>query len=172
MSEAQAATAVARRSVWCGSTADTLSGISQRGVELALWRCGLDSVLCHDASGGPLGLATLHAWLTTVPEAQLPVYQLDLQPAEAEARLKAACDASSRPGGEQAAAAIAQPGLHVVGSQQLAPFGVALFKCCGRTESDHDTGIVHRSLRISGMGLTRLLPVLDPPHNFHGESRP
>ena len=40
---------------------------------------------------------------------------------------------------------------------------VALLKGCGWPGQSHDGGIVHRSPRIAGTGLTRLVLVLDPP---------
>ena len=39
----------------------------------------------------------------------------------------------------------------------------ALFKGCGWPGQTHDGGIVHRSPRIAGTGLARLVLVLDPP---------
>jgi hypothetical protein len=38
---------------------------------------------------------------------------------------------------------------------------VALFKGCGWPGQAHDVGIVHRSPRIAGTGITRLVLVLD-----------
>lgn len=40
---------------------------------------------------------------------------------------------------------------------------VALFKGCGWTGQAHDGGIVHRSPRIAGTGMARLVLVLDLP---------
>lgn len=50
--------------------------------------------------------------------------------------------------------------------------GVGSVKGCGWTRSAYETGIVHRSPRIAGTGLTRLVLVLNPPHHFHWEQRP
>lgn len=44
---------------------------------------------------------------------------------------------------------------------------VALFKGCGWAGQTHDTGIVHRSPRMEGTGLVRLVLVLDLPHPTH-----
>jgi len=71
----------------------------------------------------------------------------------------------------QAAAALAQPDQNMGGSEQLAPFDVALFKGCGWPGLAHDSGIVHRSPRIADRGITRLVLVLNPPFNFHWELR-
>ena len=236
--------------VWAGDGPDALSGIRQAGVELALWRrsaragasCAADD--SADASAGASANTSANAnasalslchWLETLPEAQLPLCQMELQPADTLARLQAAFDASGTPSGAmqqallhdinllvghfadivgcasvrlrldaitndacrrwhrdcvplrlvttyrgpgtewlqpaQGAAAMAQPDENMPGSEQLGPFDVALFKGCGWTGVAHDSGIVHRSPRIAGLGVTRLVLVLNPPFDFQWEPR-
>ena len=234
--------------VWAGDGPGALWGVRQAGVELALWRrnprASANSGANSSADGGAdagadasadAGALTWCHWLATLPEAQLPLCQLELQPADTLARLQAAFDASGTPRGvmqqallhdisllvghfadivgctsvrlrldaistdacrrwhrdcvplrlittyrgpgtewlppAQGAAAMAQPDEDMAGSEQLAPFDVALFKGCGWAGIDHDTGIVHRSPRIAGLGVTRLVLVLNPPFNFHREPR-
>ena len=71
---------------------------------------------------------------------------------------------------EQSAAVMAQPDEDVSDCERLAPFDVALFKGCGWAGTTHDAGIVHRSPRIAGKGITRLVLVLNPPSGFSGAS--
>ena len=71
---------------------------------------------------------------------------------------------------EQSAAVMAQPDEDVSDCERLAPFDVALFKGCGWAGNTHDAGIVHRSPRIAGKGITRLVLVLNPPSGFSGAS--
>jgi len=218
--------------VWAGDGPGALSGIRQAGVELALWRRGARASENQNANASALALCH---WLATLPEAQLPLCQLELQPADTLARLQAAFDASGTPRGAmqqallhdinllvghfadivgcasvrlrldaitndacrrwhrdcvplrlittyrgpgtewlqpaQGAAAMAQPDENMAGSEQLAPFDVALFKGCGWTGVAHETGIVHRSPRIASLGVTRLVLVLNPSFNFQWEPR-
>lgn len=49
-------------------------------------------------------------------------------------------------------------------ASQLQTGDVALFKGCGWAGQTHDTGIAHRSPRMEGTGLVRLVLVLDLPH--------
>lgn len=234
----------ARCSVWEGDGPGALSGVRQAGVELALWRRSARASASSGADAGADASADVSAdvsalalcdWLATLPEAQLPLCQLELQPAEALARLQAAFDASGTPRGAmqqallhdinllvghfadivgcasvrlrldaitndacrrwhrdcvplrlvttyrgpgtewlppaQGAAAMSQPDENMAGSEQLAPFDVALFKGCGWTGVAHETGIVHRSPRIAGLGVTRLVLVLNPPFDFQWEPR-
>ena len=46
--------------------------------------------------------------------------------------------------------------------EHLAAHDVAIFKGCGFPGQQHDSGIVHRSPRIEGSGITRLVLCLDP----------
>lgn len=49
-------------------------------------------------------------------------------------------------------------------ASQLQAGDVALFKGCGWAGQSHDAGTVHRSPRMEGTGLMRLVLVLDLPH--------
>ncbi len=204
--------------------AAVLAALRQPGIELALWQRGADP-----------RLAALVEWLQTLPPAQLPVCRMNLQPAEAVAKLNAAFDISDTPhsalrwtlvadiadlvarfaaitgcdtvrlrldaipnnacrrwhrdcvplrlittyrgpGTEwvapgQGQAVIAQPDLDAPYSAQVAPLDVALFKGCGWPEAAHDSGIVHRSPPIEGLGLTRLVLVLNLPLGAQEQTR-
>lgn len=72
---------------------------------------------------------------------------------------------------EQGQTVIAQPDLDAPHGAQLAPLDVALFKGCGWPEAAHDSGIVHRSPPIEGLGLTRLVLVLNLPLGVQGQAR-
>lgn len=60
-------------------------------------------------------------------------------------------------------AVIAQPDADASQALAFDTGDVALFKGCGWPGQTHDGGIVHRSPRIAGTGLTRLVLVLDMP---------
>jgi hypothetical protein len=56
---------------------------------------------------------------------------------------------------------LAQPDEDAPQALALEAGDVALFKGCGWTGQSHDGGIVHRSPRIAGTGITRLVLLLD-----------
>jgi hypothetical protein len=58
-------------------------------------------------------------------------------------------------------AVIAQPDADTAQALSFQAGDVALFKGCGWAGQTHDGGIVHRSPRIAGTGITRLVLVLD-----------
>ena len=60
---------------------------------------------------------------------------------------------------------LARPDDDTLHAQAMTTGDVAMFKGCGWPGQPHDGGIVHRSPRISGSGLTRLVLVLDSPPN-------
>lgn len=64
---------------------------------------------------------------------------------------------------EHAPMVMAQPDDDASCAQAMVTGDVAVFKGCGWPGQAHDGGIVHRSPRISGSGLTRLVLVLDLP---------
>jgi hypothetical protein len=59
------------------------------------------------------------------------------------------------------AAVLAQPDADAPQAMAFDTGDVALFKGCGWAGQTHDGGIVHRSPRIAGTGITRLVLVLD-----------
>lgn len=59
------------------------------------------------------------------------------------------------------AAVLARPDDEVPQALAFEAGDVALFKGCGWAGQSHDAGIVHRSPRIAGTGVTRLVLVLD-----------
>lgn len=64
---------------------------------------------------------------------------------------------------DQAPAVMAQPDDDTPQTLSMTTGDVAVFKGCGWPGQPHDDGIVHRSPRIRGSGLTRLVLVLDLP---------
>lgn len=63
----------------------------------------------------------------------------------------------------QADNVLAQPDEEVPNAPALRTGDVALFKGCGWHGQGHDGGVVHRSPRMAGTGMVRLVLVLDPP---------
>ncbi len=72
----------------------------------------------------------------------------------------------------QSAQALAQPDDYAGPTQRLAAHDVALFKGCGFPRHRHDGGVVHRSPRIAGSGVTRLLLCLDVPLDWASSPTP
>jgi hypothetical protein len=64
-------------------------------------------------------------------------------------------------------AVLAHPDEEAPQARALRAGDVALFKGCGWPGQAHDGGIVHRSPRIAGTGIVRLVLVLDPPPGHH-----
>jgi hypothetical protein len=69
------------------------------------------------------------------------------------------------------AAVLAKPDDDAPQAMAFEAGDVALFKGCGWPGQPHDGGIVHRSPRIAGTGITRLVLVLDAARTATLETR-